>query len=922
MIAKTTSKNILRTALLTALLVVPGAWAPDALAFVRSNNDSSTSASVQLVEDPDPLLEAGRWEWYSGGEFRDVYTPDGKNIWAAGNGVWHSTDSGATWSRTPIYARTEWSLIRMSDDSTGVIVGTRPEVYRIGGAGKVWEKVVDSQDGDGLAEVDGPSTVLVTRDRYLYEQGYIYTILTASWDAGVSWTQNTLAEPPDTMVAYLDTAWIMYDRPDDSCYSLVTVDRGASWTCKDLAVQGQAVYAVDASFGSATDGWLIGKYMDSGAAFLWRSTDGGVSWVSQKSLASPSGWIQAVDANTAFLLHEGLLWRTIDGGITWQSIGYGQPDRAHFRTLNEGWGVDGNRIVRTTDGGKTWNTRFTMEVRRKEWFLSHLIGWRNNSSLIERTIDGGATWSAADTGLADVDEYQFVDALNGWAWHHDSLGLAHTTDGGASWVLQSPGTNAFRHLQFVDADSGWVMDNADRLRRSTNGGRTWHDVSTPPMSDNSPSPYPVQQQDLFFVDANYGWATANDCVELNGLRGCTIEEQTHTTDGGQTWSVPIPGAQGKLLFIDRLNGWAFDQANGRSTLHRTTDGGYTWTDVASWELSYGTINPWHKYLSWHRINDRDRMWVAGSGRTLFSSDEGVSWSGQRMEQTISEPSTFDGTMQAFAGNSRYRNTEIVASRAAREPVINGNLIDWFGVPIYSLKAANAVNVTGARPVPLDASGTLQAAWDSSNLYFALRIYDDAIVVDSPGKPWLDDAIELGLDGAHDHVRRNDLGGAADDKQLTVDALGAAYESGAPTAAIRVARSATADGYIVEMAVPRTMVGQQPFAVGRLIGLNNTVIDDDDGGGRDSVLGWLDANTFTANANWGQLRLGTSQAPFYSPPATPTPTATPTSTATPTPTATATITPTPTQTVTHTPTLTLTPTATRSSASIYLPLILR
>ncbi len=104
--------------------------------------------------------------------------------------------------------------------------------------------------------------------------------------------------------------------------------------------------------------------------------------------------------------------------------------------------------------------------------------------------------------------------------------------------------------------------------------------------------------------------------------------------------------------------------------------------------------------------------------------------------------------------------------------------------------------------------------------------------------------------------------------------------------------------------------------GRLIGLNYAAIDDDNGGNREGRLAWLDAAMYTANAQWGQLRLGSVAAPFvsYPPTRTPTPTSTATATSTATPTSTWTVTP----SATPTSTSTATPTPTRTATSTATP----
>ena len=179
---------------------------------------------------------------------------------------------------------------------------------------------------------------------------------------------------------------------------------------------------------------------------------------------------------------------------------------------------------------------------------------------------------------------------------------------------------------------------------------------------------------------------------------------------------------------------------------------------------------------------------------------------------------------------------------------------------------------------------LQAAWDEDALYFALRVTDDAIVTDSPGVPWQDDAVELGLDGRHDHARRWDLP-ELDDRQFTVDAAGHTFESGAPVSGLTVGHARTADGYVLEIAIPKANLGPLPLTAGQVAGFNFGLIDDDSGGDAETRLYWLGQGTYAANSTWGQLRLSALPAGFGPPPPTSTPQPTPTPWPTATPTAT-------------------------------------
>jgi len=126
---------------------------------------------------------------------------------------------------------------------------------------------------------------------------------------------------------------------------------------------------------------------------------------------------------------------------------------------------------------------------------------------------------------------------------------------------------------------------------------------------------------------------------------------------------------------------------------------------------------------------------------------------------------------------------------------------------------------------------------------------------------------------------------------------------------------TANGYIVEVAIPWARLGGVTYPqTGRRIGFTVGLHDDDDGGSFDSYMIWEGYNTQNFSTEWGDIQL--TEGPPTSPTATPLATATsPPATATPLPTATTppadTATPQPTATATPTPTATAvtSPTAT-------------
>ncbi len=442
-----------------------------------------------------------------------------------------------------------------------------------------------------------------------------------------------------------------------------------------------------------------------------------------------------------------------------------------------------------------WEAVTPLPAASAPWYWDPLTGWRGDGAAMLRTTDGGATWQTAVTGLPAVDAFQFVDARNGWAWHNGSHSLAHTADGGATWQAQSTGTATLSGLQFVDSLTGWVRGDGGELRQTVNGGLNWQQVAPDQIGAG-----------FQFVDRRHGWTFGEERYSAPPFSGGWTW-QARSTDGGNTWSrsggAPfwdnvVPGYA--VFYFDANLGWGVrkwwdgrddrDRSSWEYTLQHTTDGGVTWTDL--WGAKGKGRGPTDLVTGIYAA-DPERVWAWGSAPVPgwlmgVSTDGGSTWKGQRTVVAVPQNVRFDRTGLAYAFSDstlRYRNTEISAYHAYRPPQIDGNLADWAGVPAYVLNAERAYRVLWATPTPLDASATLQAAWDNAHLYFAVRVYDDAVRVDSGAQPWQDDAVEIGLDGRHDHVRNWALD---DDRQFTVTALGQIYESGKLLTDVPVARA--------------------------------------------------------------------------------------------------------------------------------------
>ena len=408
-------------------------------------------------------------------------------------------------------------------------------------------------------------------------------VLLKTTDRGTTWEQQ--GSPVQTTmhdIYFLDSniGWIA-----GTDVVLKTTDGGDSWTSHDISTLG-SLHSV--AFVDANDGWIAGSSnIDEGCIF--KSTDGGENWTE-----CPSGLLY--DLNSVSIETTGSGWIVGDYGTILKTNGNGSPWNlqssarvehlysAQFVDNSTGWVVGDNMsIYKTTDGGVNWETQ-NSGVAHPDWgalystcFMDENTGWAvgvnswpGSSDPILKTTDGGATWNEqatpGDDGLRSVC---FVNATTGWTVGF-SAGIYHTTDGGTTWNPQDhpfSGTGkTLESVYFVDENKGWIAaGNEGKILHTTDGGANWTEQVSGTIE---------WLQSIFFIDENRGWTVGGD-VTLK------------TTDGGITWFKQIDDWQYSLesvRFTDANNGYVL----GGNDILKTTDGGDTW--VAQKRL---TDNPLH-----------------------------------------------------------------------------------------------------------------------------------------------------------------------------------------------------------------------------------------------------------------------------------------------------------------------------------------
>lgn len=197
-------------------------------------------------------------------------------------------------------------------------------------------------------------------------------------------------------------------------------------------------------------------------------------------------------------------------------------------------------------------------------------------------------------------EIQFINELD--AWGITETEIVRTNDGGITWYNLTPQdlteTGMTVETFILDNEHVWVQKpdfnnfpNNGLLYHTADGGLTWS-VSSTPFSSG----------DLSFIDADRGWMLA----DLGVGAGSNAVAVFQTGDGGATWvqtytndpnnpeasdSLPLGGIKADLAPINMQTAWVGGviYAPGTVYLHRTDDGGRTWSPV-SLQLPAGAEN--------------------------------------------------------------------------------------------------------------------------------------------------------------------------------------------------------------------------------------------------------------------------------------------------------------------------------------------
>ncbi|KAA3628497.1 MAG: hypothetical protein DWQ02_19180 [Bacteroidetes bacterium] len=292
-----------------------------------------------------------------------------------------------------------------------------------------------------------------------------------------------------------------------------------------------------------------------------------------------------------------------------------------------------NKLVKTTDGGKTWNIVTVTGGEGLAFAGIHALDENNiwvamwpsglsTDSAIFYSSDGGETWVQQETAFCKTCGYisfvYFFNEKDGVAVGDPNGGqfeIYYTQDGGEKWVATSgkripmPGmveTPVASNFEVFD-NTIWFGTTEGRVFRSTDKGITW---------ETSETLWPETTVSVAFQDKDTGLA-------LSGKKPGLMK----TTDGGVTWQAmeAAPPISGLIEFVPgSIDSYVIagsgKEGAGEGSAY-TLDGGKTWVMVD--EIPHNSA-----------VFITPEVGFIGSGTTKL-----YKWTGKVLEET---PSTDDG----------------------------------------------------------------------------------------------------------------------------------------------------------------------------------------------------------------------------------------------------------------------------------------
>ncbi|MBI3510317.1 MAG: T9SS type A sorting domain-containing protein [Bacteroidetes bacterium] len=349
----------------------------------------------------------------------------------------------------------------------------------------------------------------------------------------------------------------------------------------------------------------------------------------------------------------GGLWKSIDGGATWSSNTDLLPaisisdiaiDPANTQVMylatgdkygiyfsEQTWGQYSAGILKSTDGGATWNTTGMNYSLFNNAIIQRLIIDPSNTNIlfaatnsgIFKTTDGGTTWNIIRNGnYYDIEMNPSNDQI---IYSGDSLTFIRSTDGGTTWnVISGLFSNGRISIAVTPANANdvYVWSVGGGFYFSTTSGASFVPKSDPSFAAQ---PYGYEDKVLEVSPVNANVIFVGGMLIARSINGGT---NWATVSNATTFTAPnyVHSNEHALLFAAGSDSTVFSCNDGG--IFKTINRGTNWSDLSNglaikqyYRLGSSALTPNLIYAGASN-NGTDRI-TAVNTATRVNSSEGM-----------------------------------------------------------------------------------------------------------------------------------------------------------------------------------------------------------------------------------------------------------------------------------------------------------
>jgi len=625
------------------------------------------ASSSALAQQFNPELFKSL-HWRSIGPFRGGRTravagvPSQPNVFyiaQVNGGVWKTEDYGHTW--TPIFddqptGSVGCIAVALSDPNI-VYVGSgeglqRPDlsvgdgIYKSSDAGKTWTHLglrdgqqipqiaVDPRDANRILVAVAGHPYAANEERGIFRSGdggkTFEKVLYKDENVGGA---DVLFDPKNPDIAYA-SLWEARQGPwENGAWNgpgggiFKSTDNGKTWQQLSGGLPAGIIQSNLAVAPSNTNR-LMASVAVQGAVNLYRSDDAGSTWAIITKDPRPAGRIGGGDLCVprfdpknpeVVIVASTVSWKSVDGGKTWAAF-RGAPGGDDYQNV---WinpnnsdviilGSDQGAVI-TSNGGRTWSSWYNQptaqmyHVSADNAFPYRLCSGQQESGsacVASRGNDGEITFREWHPVAAEEYGYVVADPLDPDIVYGGKLTRYDRRTSQAQNIMPKPFRSAdFRVVRtqpvlFSPVDSHVLYFATNTLWKTRDGGRNWEQISpdltrktfevpeTIGKFRSQPTAQPTQRGVIYAVAASP--------LDINLIWAGTDDGLIHrTTDGGKTWSDVTPKQLKPWMKVSILDASHFDKNTAyaaintlrlddlRPHIYRTRDGGANWTEITN-----------------------------------------------------------------------------------------------------------------------------------------------------------------------------------------------------------------------------------------------------------------------------------------------------------------------------------------------------